>query len=118
MDLRQTSSSVNIQPVIRCYLEASLVSVRNDVLSTVGETVTGQAERHTQPAVLILELLVRGTLVLSSLPACLTTSHQLVAREDQVNLGLHVPVPQGHRDRGWVVESGQYSIWPGMTHNM
>ena len=106
MDLRQTSSSVNIQPVIRSYLEASLVSVRNDVLSTVGETVTRQTERHTQPAVLILKLLVGGTLVLCTLPARLTASHQLVAREDQVDLGLHTPVPQGHRDRGWVVEKG------------
>ena len=75
-------------------LEASLVSVGNDVLSTVGEAVTGQTERHAQPAILVLEVLVSGTLVLRALPARLALPHQFVAREDQVDLGLHVPVPQ------------------------
>ena len=76
-------------------LEAGLVSVGNDVLSTVGEAVTGQAERHAEPAVLVLEVLVSRTLVLRPLPAGLAPPHQLVAREDQVDLGLHIPVPQG-----------------------
>ena len=96
MDLRKNHYQLtSSQPAShRSYLEASLVSVRNDVLSTVGETITRQAERHAEPAVLILELLVGGTLVLSTLPARLAASHQLVAREDQVDLGLNVPVPQ------------------------
>ena len=80
-------------------LEAGLVSVGNDVLSTVGETVTGQAEGHAEPAVLVLEVLVSRTLVLRPLPAGLPPPHQLVAREDQVDLGLHVPVPQGDLNR-------------------
>ena len=75
-------------------LEAGLVSVGNDVLSTVGEAVTGQTEGHTQPTILILEVLVSRTLVLRPLPAGLAAPHQFVAREDQVDLGLNVPVPQ------------------------
>ena len=78
----------------RAHLEASLVSVGNDVLSTVGEAVTGQTEGHTQPTILILEVLVSRTLVLRPLPAGLAAPHQFVAREDQVDLGLNVPVPQ------------------------
>ena len=94
MDLSiSVSVSVNIQPA-GSYLEASLVSVWNDVFSTVGKAVTGKAERHTEPTILILEVLVSGALVLRPLPARLTAPHQLVAREDQVDLGLNLPVPQ------------------------
>ena len=94
MDLSiSVSVSVNIQPA-GSYLEASLVSVWNDVFSTVGEAVTGEAERHTEPTILILEVLVSRTLILRPLPAGLAAPHQFVAREDQVDLGLNVPVPQ------------------------
>ena len=77
-------------------LEASLVRVGNDVFSTVRESVTGEAERHAQPTILVLEVLVSRTLVLRALPAGLSLPHQFVAGEDQVDLGLHVPVPQRH----------------------
>ena len=50
-----------------CHLEAGLVCVRDDVLSTVGQTITGQTQRHAEAAILLLELLISGTLVLRSL---------------------------------------------------
>ena len=49
------------------HLEAGLVCVRDDVLPAVGQPVTRQAQRHAEAAILLLELLVSGTLVLSSL---------------------------------------------------
>ena len=49
------------------HLEAGLVCVGDDVLSTVGQAVTRQAQRHAEPAILLLKLLVSGTLVLRSL---------------------------------------------------
>ena len=50
-----------------CHLEAGLVCVGDDVLSAVGQPVTRQAEGHAQPAILLLEMLVGGTLVLRTL---------------------------------------------------
>ena len=61
----------------------------------VGQAVTGEAERHAEPAVFVLEVLVGGALVLRPLPAGLAPPHQLVGSEDQVDLGLDTPVPQG-----------------------
>ena len=49
------------------HLEAGLVCIGDDVLSAVGQPVTRQAQRHAQAAILLLELLVSGALVLSSL---------------------------------------------------
>ena len=49
------------------YLEAGLVCVGDDVLPVVGQPVTRQAQGHAEAAILLLELLVSGTLVLSSL---------------------------------------------------
>ena len=98
----------NIQPSWS-YLEASLVSVGNDVLSTVGEAVTGQAERHAEPPILVLEVLVSRTLVLCPLPAGLPSPHQLVAGEDQVDLGLNIPVPQRDLNQAGVT---RYSFLP------
>ena len=48
-------------------LEAGFISIRNNILSTVGETITGQAERHAEATILLLELFISGTLVLCSL---------------------------------------------------
>ena len=48
-------------------LEASFISIRNNILSTVGETITGQAERHAEATILLLELFISGTLILCSL---------------------------------------------------
>ena len=53
--------------IIICHLEAGLVCVGDDVLSTVGQAVTRQAQGHAEPAILLLELLVSGTLVLRPL---------------------------------------------------
>ena len=48
-------------------LEAGFISIRNNILSTVGETITGQAERHAEATILLLELFISGTLVLCCL---------------------------------------------------
>ena len=53
--------------IIICHLEAGLVCVGDDVLSTVGQAVTRQAQGHAEAAILLLKLLVGGTLVLRSL---------------------------------------------------
>ena len=49
------------------HLEALLVRVGDGSLAAVGEAVTGEAQRHAQLAVLLLELVVGGALVLRTL---------------------------------------------------
>ena len=96
------------------HLEALLVRVGDGSLAAVGESVTGEAQRHAQLAVLLLELVVGGALVLCTLCthnkiiilphyhcSLLTSAHlpvpdQFVAGEDQVDLGLGRPVPHRH----------------------
>ena len=49
------------------HLEALLVRVGDGSLAAVGEAVTREAQRHAQFAVLLLELVVGGALVLCTL---------------------------------------------------
>ena len=49
------------------HLEALLVRVGDGSLAAVGEAVTREAQRHAQLAVLLLELVVGGALVLCTL---------------------------------------------------
>ena len=66
VDLREGERLAGVD--LRClYLEAGLVRIWNNILPTVWESITGQTERHAEPTILLLELLVCGTLVLRSL---------------------------------------------------